>query len=223
MESMLAAAPVFAAGLDAEFNRQVETLLSKGYPALAGLSDDAFVQHVEPLRACLGAATPADDDATSIPFVLVVTHELVATEAAMPRVEVKGQPGVVNMRPVEPGSFAPIEGLRLPHGTAYLLVDVLTGRDTLNLTPAEALQRIRSSQRSPLTIDEGVALVTHMPDVLRDKERFNAFSMLGSRRSDQRVPALWISYGQPRLGWCWERNPHTWLGSASCRDRIGPS
>ena len=41
------------------------------------------------------------------------------------------------------------------------------------------------------------------------------FSMAGSRRGDQRVPAFWVSEGRPKLGWCWDRNPHTWLGTAS--------
>ncbi|WP_407937642.1 DUF5701 family protein [Mycobacteroides franklinii] len=35
-----------------------------------------------------------------------------------------------------------------------------------------------------------------------------------------RVPAIWISDGRPKLGWCWDRNPHTWLGMASCRGRV---
>jgi hypothetical protein len=40
---------------------------------------------------------------------------------------------------------------------------------------------------------------------------------------DRRVPALWISGGAPKLGWCWAGNPHTWLGSASCATRLGPT
>ncbi|WP_433519725.1 DUF5701 family protein [Nonomuraea sp. CA-143628] len=30
---------------------------------------------------------------------------------------------------------------------------------------------------------------------------------------------LWISQNAPELGWCWERNPHTWLGMASAGNR----
>jgi hypothetical protein len=48
----------------------------------------------------------------------------------------------------------------------------------------------------------------------------NAFSLLGSRRGDRRVPALWLSGGRPRLGWCWAGAPHFWLGSASCAERL---
>jgi hypothetical protein len=41
----------------------------------------------------------------------------------------------------------------------------------------------------------------------------------GSRRGDQRVPAFWISEGRPKLGGCWDGNPHTWLGTAACARR----
>ena len=37
----------------------------------------------------------------------------------------------------------------------------------------------------------------------------------GSRRGDRRVPAMWISARAPKLGWCWDGNPHDWLGVAS--------
>ena len=123
------------------------------------------------------------------------------------------------MHPVEPNSFKPIEGLQIPHGMAYLLVDIDTGKGTLNITPDDALKMIEKENRSPLTIDEGVALVTHHPEILRNS---NCFSLLGSRRGDRRVTALWISGGKPRLGWCWAGNPHTWLGLASCGSRVGP-
>jgi len=58
-----------------------------------------------------------------------------------------------------------------------------------------------------------------VPDALHAR---TAYSLLASRMGDQRVPALWMSYGAPRLGWCWDRNPHTWLGSASAAARITP-
>ncbi len=77
---------------------------------------------------------------------------------------------------------------------------------------------LRAQGRSPLTIDEGVSVLVQFPSILKDR---TAFSLLASRRADQRVPALWTSYGAPRLGWCWDRNPHTWLGSASCAARAG--
>jgi hypothetical protein len=103
---------------------------------------------------------------------------------------------------------------------AYLLVNIDRGKENINLAPNQALPLLQKASRSPLTIDEGVAIVTHYPDFLRKN---NCFSLLASRHSgDQRVPALWInSQKSPNLGWCWNGNPHTWLGSASCTTRLG--
>ena len=100
----------------------------------------------------------------------------------------------------------------------YLAYCIDTGRETLYVTPDDALPSIVAQSRSPLTIQEGVAVLTHVPGVLRSR---NAFSLLGSRGGNKRVPALWISKGRPRLGWCWSGNVHSWLGSASCGGRVG--
>jgi hypothetical protein len=198
-----------------EFDRQLENLLAKGYPRLAGLSEEDFVRGLEPLRRRVPKAA---ENGSPIPFLVAVKSAVVPAERALPLVDLGGRPGVVRMHPTEPGEYAAIAGLEVPAGPAYLVVDVDPGSGTLNLTPDDALERIDGAGRSPLTINEGVALVTHHPDALT---RWNAFSILGSRRGDRRVPALWISGGAPRLGWCWAGNPHTWLGSASCAARIG--
>jgi hypothetical protein len=201
-----------------EFDRQVNTLLTKGYPNLVQKSEEAFIQLIEALREKVEKIQEIDSD--HIPFVIVVKHELLAAELALPLIEGKNKVGIVNMTPLHSSDFKVINELDIPESPVYLITDVATGQDTLNVTPAAAFESITKQGRSPLTIDEGVALVTHFPEVLTDKEKYNSFSMLGSRRNDQRVPAFWISYGQPRLGWCWNNNPHTWLGSASCGSRL---
>lgn len=200
-----------------EFDRQVANLQRLGYPQIAGMSSDEFAQLVAPLRARL-TALPAGIDGSDIPFVLVLDRNLVPAEKSMPLVEQDGRQGVVDMNPTEPRAFTPIEGVRLPEAAAYLAVDIDTGQETLNVTPDDALPLIAAKGRSPLTIEEGIAVLTQFPDVLRSR---NAFSLAGSRRGDRRVPALWTSKGRPRLGWCWAGNPHTWLGSASCGSRQG--
>lgn len=108
-------------------------------------------------------------------------------------------------------------GVEMPAGP-YLLLDVGTGPATLGVVPEQALTRITDAGRSPITIDERLALITQFPGVLRTR---NCFSMLASRCGDRRVPALWVSNGRPRLGWCWTAAPHSWLGSASCAGRAG--
>jgi hypothetical protein len=192
-----------------EFDRQLDTLVRRGYPSLTGLDEVAFVEQVSSLRG----QHPANGDGGRIPFVIVVR---VAADRAMPLVELDGKQGFTRMESDELARFAPIEGVELPGGRAYLITDVDTGRSTLNVTPDDALETIVRERRSPLTIEEGVAVVTHFPEVLKTQ---NSFSLLGSRCGDRRVTALWISETRPRLGWCWAGNPHTWLGSASCGGR----
>lgn len=201
--------------LTAQFDRQVERLLALGYPRLAGLREADFMATVAPLRDVVPREPPA---AGRTPFLLVLRGDLVVTERAMEVVSVHGSAGVVDMHPTAPEEYEPLRGLDLPDGPAYLITGVDTGRDLRGVTPDDAWDVIVGRGRSPLTIDEGIALVTHT-HALGTKD---AFSLLGSRRGDRRVPALWMSRGRPRLGWCWAGNPHGWLGSASCAGRIGP-
>jgi hypothetical protein len=128
-----------------------------------------------------------------------------------------GMPGFAALDPRTSDDFAPLAGLDLPAGP-YLAAGIETGAEYLSVTPEDALRDILARGRSPVTVEEGIAVVTHLPHLLG---RNACFSLPGSRGSDQRVPAIWISGGRPRLGWCWDRNPHTWLGSASCAFRIG--
>ena len=188
-----------------------------GYAKLAGMHADAFLQLFAPLRARL-TELPETIAEADIPLVLVLDRSLVPAEKSMPLVEQDGRQGVVDMNPTEPGAFTPINGMNVPDGPAYLAADVDTGEGTLDVTPDDALPLITAQGRFPLTIEEGIALLTHYPGVLRAR---NALSLLGSRREDRRVPALWTSKGSPRLGWCWAGNPHSWLGSASCASRLG--
>lgn len=206
-----------SADLEIEFDRQLATLLSSGYPAASGMDTEAFVRLVGPLRSRLVAI--ADDDEADLPFVIVPTSGLVPPAAAIALAEHGGRRGFTRMSDEELARFIPIAGVEVPDAPIYLVSGVDVGAGSLNVTPDEALPRILAAGRSPLTIDEAVAVVTQRPRVLRER---NAFSVLGSRSGDRRVTAMWVSEGSPRLGWCWAGNPHSWLGSASCRTRLGP-
>ncbi len=107
----------------------------------------------------------------------------------------------------------------MPDAAAYLLLDVERGEEFCGVRPEDALPVIQGRDRTPLTIDEGIALVTQAPEVLVKNQ---CFMLSGSRRDDRRVPALWISERAPKLGWCWDGNPHSWLGVASAGRRAGP-
>jgi uncharacterized protein DUF5701 len=206
--------------LTAEFERQVETLVRKGYPRAAGLAAGQFIQFLEPLKADLRSLDNREIGGPEgrIPFVVVVKSGVVARDEAIRRVQRRGEAGFSVLEPDDLERFLPIGGLELPDGVAYVATDLDTGADLRNVTPDDALGRIHAARRSPLTIDEGIALVTHYPEAVAKN---GGFSLPGSRCGDRRVCALWISKGRPKLGWCWAGNPHTWLGSASCARRIG--
>jgi len=202
----------------AEFDRQVGTLLELGYPALAGLSATDFTALLAPLRAAAGACGGGPATPERVPFVVVVPAKLVPTAAAMPLTVLRGRPGTVSRQLADVDRFVPTEHAPVPAGEAYLLVDVERGAEFRDRPPDTALPVITGRGRSPLTVDEGVALVTHFPSTL---VKNHCFSLAGSRAGDRRVPAVWISRGAPVLGWCWAGNPHSWLGVASCAGRVG--
>jgi hypothetical protein len=210
----MTALPVAALPTEAEleFDRQIDALVMTGLPEAVELAEECFRASVEPLRDLLPATEPGGG---TIPFVVVVPHLPVVP--VLEAVHTVGGPGFTTMDDEDLARFRPLPDLRVPAG-AYLLLDVDPGADTLNVPPAEVLPRMTAAGRSPLTIAEGLAVLVSDPGVLRSR---NCFSLLGSRAGDKRVPALWVSARRPRLGWCYQGAPHTWLGSASCAGRLG--
>jgi hypothetical protein len=209
----MTALPVAACPTEAEleFDRQVDALVTVGLPEALDLATECFRAAVEPLRDLLPDAGP---DGRTIPFVVVVPHLPVVE--VLESVHTVGGPGFTTMDDEDLARFRPLPALEVPAGP-YLLVDVDPGADTLNVPPAEVLPRLEAAGRTPLTIAEGLAVLASDPGVLRGR---NCFSLLGSRAGDKRVPALWISARRPRLGWCYQGAPHSWLGSASCAGRL---
>ncbi len=137
--------------------------------------------------------------------------------AALSKIQLNGKRGFTDLDAEDLATFKPIAELETPT-KPYLLKGFDPGAEFLNVTPEVALPAIWAAGRSPLTIAEGLSILLTNPEVLRE---LNCFSLLGSRCGDRRVPALWIKGdGSPRLGWCWQGAPHTWLGSASCEGRV---
>lgn len=201
------------------FKRQVDRLVELGYPALSGLDQSSFRELLDPLAEPATRVAERDD----VPFVLVVTRELVRPEDTVPLLRLVGgrKPGVVDRNHAEGdlATYRPLPELGLDglgSAKAYLLTGVQRGEEFCNVRPEDALPVILGRGRTPLTIDEGVAVVTHAPHLL---EKNKCFMLSGSRRHDRRVPAMWISERAPKLGWCWDGNPHTWLGVASAAGR----
>jgi hypothetical protein len=191
-----------------ELQRQTDLLVQKGYPALAGLTDEAFRAIIAPLESRI----------PQTPSILVVTGTLVPVAQLIELTALNDKRGFTTMAVDEILGFKPTADLSVPDLAAYLITDVDTGEKTLNVRPDDALPQILAAGRTPLTLEEGLAVVTHHPEWLRTR---NCFEMLGSTAGDRRVTGIWVSKGAPRLGWCWLGNPHTWLGAASAARRIG--
>ena len=200
-----------AAPPEAELERQVRTYVELGFPALLGTDEAGLRALVEPLRAQLppaGAPTsvPPEDH---VPFVLALTLERPGD--AVPAMRLGRRGGVSVIDDDELATYRPV--VDVPDGPAHLVRDVDTGTRFLGVPPERATETIRAEGRRPLTVAEGLALVVVRPDMLRPGR---CFSLAGSRTgTNQRVPAVWISERRPKLGWCWDRNPHSWLGTAS--------
>lgn len=204
-----------------EFDRQRDRLIALGYPQLAGQSTTKFLAQLEPLRVI------AHDLATDVraeghvPFAIVVRS--VDPEKLVPLLHLAGrtEPGILDRNHGEAGlaPYQPLPHLGVPDARAYLLVDIERGEEFCGVRPGDAVATITRRGRQPLTIHEGIALVTLFPEILQPNK---CMMLAGSRRGDRRVPAVWISMNAPKLGWCWEGNPHTWLGTASAVARLGP-
>lgn len=129
--------------------------------------------------------------------------------------------------------FRPTAEAELPDADVYVVSDLRRGDDMQNWSPEEAVPVLRSAQRTPLTLAEGIHWALQSPQII---EPGACFMTIGSRlvksdgTYDARTPALWISggtgrdragnRGAPKAGWCWWRNRHTWLGIASAGGRI---
>lgn len=144
----------------------------------------------------------------------------------------EGKAGFVVTDMTDVDEFLPV-GVRLPDSPLYLVRGVSRGDDLRNASPQEALREFDATGRRGLTLQEGLSWALTDPGVIETNACFMTIAsrkQKGSSRAgepvfDTRTPALWISGGTgrdgaehrnaPKLGWCWWRNRHTWLGIAS--------
>jgi len=204
---------------DAEFDRQVGNLVKLGYPDLIGRSSDDLLDLLEPLRGRAVEREIEPPTPARVPFVIVLSARIAKPTETMPLTTYNGRSGFIARDTKDIDEFPTHESVKLPAGDAWLIFDVDRGTQTLGAKPEEARPRFARAGRSPLTIGEGIAFLTQFPESL---EKNNCFQLPGTQL-DRRVPGLWISDRAPKLGFCWAGNRHTWLGHASCAERVAPS
>ena len=196
---------------------QAHRLVELGVPGLAGLSDAELVAHAEDLT------DEGGDEA-----VLVVHPSLVPASRLAPLLERDGLPGFVVEDLTDLDEFVPVESVDVPDRPLYLVHGIDRGDELRNRSPEEAMVALVEQGRTPLTVSEGISWLLQDPARL---EPNRCFMCIASRKPkargglDARTPAIWISggtgrdgrerSGAPKVGWCWARNRHTWLGFAS--------
>lgn len=163
--------------------------------------------------------------------VLAIHPDLAPPSALAPLLVRDDRPGFVVDDMTDLDQFGPVPEVVLPDRPLYLVTGIDRGDDMASWSPEEAAPELARRGRTPLTIGEGISWLIQEPTALEPNQ---CFMCLGSRKPkakgyDARTPALWISggtgrdgvarRGAPKVGWCWWRNRHSWLGFASATGR----
>lgn len=206
--------------LEKEFEYQTQTLLNKELPRLANISSMAFVEMLEPLKEKLKELATREFPPGHIPFVIVPGDKLLSFKNKVSFMEVDGKKAVDTTGLL---IFKTAEGIETPASLAYLVVDVDNGTATLGKNPSQAMKQLKKEERSPLTADEGVAMIVQRQEILKRMR----LDFTGSRNWGDvvRVPALWLDpRGVPNLNYnSMDHNPDPdvpW-GTPSCGSRVG--
>lgn len=196
-------------------SQSVEVLIEKGYPQISGMDERKFLSHIEPLKEQLRELAEREFKEGNIPFVIVVRDTLASLDKKIPLTEVDGKKGFTQL---DLSEIKIIDGVVIPDAPMYLTVDIETGKAMLNKTVDVCRQEFKKDARSGLTAEEGVALITQHPEILKDHN----IDLAGSRLGSDGVPFLWLREGKPGLGWSGSGDRDARWGSASCGSRIGP-
>ena len=200
--------------LNREFNRQIENLVNKGFPKLAGMDEEKFAAIFEPLKEQLKELSSKEFKEGRIPFVVVPREKLLSLEKEIPLMEVDGKKGFATLNISE---LKTADGVKIPESLAYLVVDVENGKVMLGKSADEAVKQFKKEGRSPMTAEEGVALILQHPEIFKDHYYMD---LPGSRHGGDKVALLWLSGGGPKLHWSGASHSGAEWGSASCGSRV---
>lgn len=195
------------------FNRQVSTLKNKYYLQISDMREDEFLFHIKKLKQKVRGIRSSENG--HIPFLIVIPKHVVSIQSQLIRIKVGSRscPPLSRMM-IDFNSFKNAEGIITPD-VPYLIFDIDDGASMLGVSSDNYKEILGKQNRQALTVEEGIALVTHYPEVLQD----HAIDMLGSSHVEADIPVLWLNDGWPYLS-C--RMNHAILngGAASCGGRI---
>ncbi|MBI2633163.1 MAG: hypothetical protein HYW78_02110, partial [Parcubacteria group bacterium] len=202
--------------LEKEFNRQVDTLVNKGFPVLTNRKEHEFREIFTPLRKHLRQLSREKFPEGHIPFIIVPSEKLLSLEKKIPLMEVEGKRGAIDRDFLDLPELKTIDGLKILRLMAYLIIDIENGKTMLGKSADEAVNQFKIEGRSPLTVEEGVALVFYYPEILKDHN----IDLPSSCFSDDKFAYLWLSMNKLELSWGRAKNSSKRWGSASCSRRI---
>ena len=148
------------------FAKQVKTIIERKFHIPAGLSESDFVdRHIRPLKQLLVENDRETKIAENhIPLLIVVPHTIVPLSYQLEKIRES-----INDTPLEhiikPEWFENAKGVSTPD-KPYLLVDVEAGYAMKNTTPKQCVKTFNDEGRFALTVDEGISLISHFPEVL---------------------------------------------------------
>jgi len=222
------------------FDRQVNRIREKKFHIPTGLSESDFVdRHIMPLKKLLGKNIIASKiEEGHIPILIVLPHAVVPLSYQLERIR-ENLNDIQLEHIIKPEWFENAKGVLTPD-KPYLLLDVEAGYVMKNTTPKKCVKTFQGEGRSALTVDEGIALIAHFPEVLQSHwvdlpgsvlihkcvgEEVMRRGMLSSLppafAKATFVPTLnYKYYNYLRLYYIYEVTETPYSGSASCAKRL---
>ena len=226
--------------LEELFAEQVKTILERKFYIPSGLGEADFVnKHIMPLKQLLPEKVEdCRKEESHIPLLIVIPNAIVPLSYQLERVR-ESINDIQLEHTIRPEWFENAKGVSTPD-EPYLLLDVETGYAMKNITPKKCLQTFSDEGRLALTVDEGIALILHFPEVLESHwvdlpgsvlihkfvgEEVMKRGMLSSLppafAKATFVPTLNFKYyNYLRLYYIYEVTETPYSGSASCGHRV---
>jgi hypothetical protein len=222
------------------FSLQIKTIIEKKFHLPTGLSESDFInRHIMPLKQLLvNNDKDTKIDESCIPILVVVPHTIVPLSYQLERIR-ESIHDIQLEHTTKPEWFENAKGVSTPD-KPYLLVDVESGYTMKNTTPKKCAQIFRDEGRFALTIEEGIALISHFPEVLESHwvdlpgsvlihkfvgddvmKRGMLSSLPPAFAKATFVPTLnYLYYNYLRLYYIYEVTETPYSGSASCGNRL---
>ena len=228
--------------LEKLFAEQAQRIIARKFHINANLRESEFThRYLTPLEQLLRKyELKTERRENRIPICIVIPHNIVPLSYQLHCIRES-----LHEKPLEhimkPEWFENAKGVSTPN-LPYLLLDVETGYAMRNIPPKKCVEAFTKEGRFPLTIDEGLALVTHFPEVLEshwiDLPGSELIHKYAGQDAQQRgtlgalppgfslttlVATLYYKYYETlRLYYVYDMNETPYSGSASCASRLSP-